>query len=160
MFYVNDGVGQFSEVSAGSGLAGSTLGEGAALADFDEDGDLDYYISRSQFSANRLYENDGNMYHYLGVKLNGRLSNRDAVGAKITLSVGGETMIREVVAGSGLFSMNDRTQYFGLSQETVVDQVTIEWPSGRTQTLSNLSADQVLEITERGHDSHKVAHPF
>jgi hypothetical protein len=82
------------------------------------------------------------------------------VGARITVSVGGETMIREVAAGSGLFSMNDRTQYFGLADVTVVDQVTIEWPSGRTQTFSDLAADQVLEITERGHDSHKVAHPF
>jgi len=159
-FYVNDGSGGFTEASAGTGLTDSSLGEGAAVADMDADGDLDYYIARSQFAANRLYENDGNLHHYFGVKLTGRQSNRDAVGAKITVTVDGVSMVREVSGGSGFFSMNEMIQYFGLAQETVVDQVVIKWPSGRIRTFTNVSADQVLEVTEPGHLFHKVAVPF
>jgi hypothetical protein len=92
------------------------------------------------------------------VKLTGRMSNRDAIGARMTVTVGGTSMLREVSGGSGLFSMNEMTQYFGLAQETVVDQVLIEWPSGKTQTLNNLSADQILEVTEQGHVFHRVPH--
>ncbi|MFQ6105293.1 MAG: FG-GAP-like repeat-containing protein [Candidatus Glassbacteria bacterium] len=159
-YYVNDGTGQFTEVSSASGLFDSSLGEGAATADIDEDGDLDYYIARSQLAPNRLYENDGNIYHYLGVKLTGRLSNVDAIGARITVNVNGRSLVREVSGGSGFFSMNDKTQYFGLGQETMVDEVVINWPSGRTQTLTGLSADQVLEVSEPGAVVHRVAHPL
>ncbi|MFQ6103176.1 MAG: FG-GAP-like repeat-containing protein [Candidatus Glassbacteria bacterium] len=158
-YYVNDGTGLFTEIPTASGLDDSSLGEGAATADIDGDGDVDYFLSRSQFAANRLYANNGNLYHYFGIKLTGRLSNRDAIGARITVTVDGISMVREVSGGSGLFSMDDNTQYFGLAQETAVDQVSIEWPSGRTQTLSDLAADQILEVTERGNVFHKVAYP-
>ena len=159
-YYVNDGSGQFTEASIGAGLDDSSLGEGAAAADMDADGDVDYYVVRSQFAANRLYENDGNLYHYFGVRLTGRQSNRDAFGARITLTVDGVSMVREVTGGAGLFSMDETTRYFGLGPATVVDQVFIEWPSGRTRTFDQLSADQVLEVTERGHLFHKFAVPF
>jgi hypothetical protein len=155
-YYVNDGRGVFTEIPSASGLDDSSLGEGAAVADMDGDGDVDYYICRSQYSANRLYENNGNLFHYFGVKLTGKLSNRDAIGARITVSAGGLTMTREVSAGSGLYSMNEATQYFGLAQETAVNQVTVEWPSGKTQTFTNIGADQVLHITEPGTIFHKV----
>jgi hypothetical protein len=159
-YYVNDGTGLFLEVSAGAGLVGSTLSEGAALADIDDDGDIDFYVARGQFSPNTFFLNNGNMYNYLGVKLRGTRSTRDAIGARVTVFVNGRTMVREVSGGSGLYSMNDRTQYFGLSQEMVVDQLTIEWPSGRTQTFTNIAADQVLEITEQGFPHHRIALPL
>lgn len=160
LFYVNDGSGQFTEASGGAGLTDSSLGEGAAVADVDADGDLDYYIARSQFAANRLYVNDGNIYHYLGVALVGRVSNKDAVGARITVTVNGRSIVREVSGGSGFFSMDDPTQFFGLGTETIADQIRIEWPSGRVQTLTDIAADQVIEVTERGKAVHKVALPL
>ncbi len=159
-YYVNDGIGSFTIIPEAAGLEGSSLGEGAALADTDGDGDLDYYISRSQFAANRLYENNGNLYHFFGVSLVGRQSNRDGIGARIFLTAGGVTMVREVTAGSGLFSMSDLTQHFGLGESTVVDELVVEWPSGRTQILSGLAADQVLVVTEPGHAFHKVPVSF
>jgi hypothetical protein len=158
MYYVNDGIGVFTEIPSASGLDDSSLGEGAAVADADGDGDVDYYVCRSQYAPNRLYLNNGNLFHYFGVKLTGKKSNRDAIGARITVIVNGTSMVREVSAGSGLFSMNETTQYFGLAQETAVDQVTIEWPSGKTQTFTNLAGDQILEITEPGNVTHIVPH--
>ena len=159
-YYVNDGTGLFTEIPSASGLDDSSLGEGSATADIDNDGKVDYLVARSQYQPNRLYENNGNLFHYFCVKLTGRMSNRDAIGARITLTAGGLSMVREVSAGSGFCSMNETTQFFGLAQTTVVDQLSIEWPSGRTQTFTDLGADQILEVTEQGHVVHRVAEPF
>jgi hypothetical protein len=158
--FVNDGAGQFTDVSSGVGLLDSSLGEGAAVADMDGDGDLDYYVARSQFAPNRLYENDGNIYHFLGVNLAGRLSNKDAIGARITVTVNGRSMVEEVSGGSGFYSMDEHVQLFGLGPETIADEVRIEWPSGRVQILTNIAADQVIGVTERGTLTHKVAFPL
>jgi hypothetical protein len=104
--------------------------------------------------------NNGNLYHYFGVKLNGTLSNTDAIGARITVTVNGLSMVREVSGGSGLYSMNETTQYFGLGQEAVVDEVFIEWPSGKTKTFTNLAADQILEVTEQRGAFHAIPSEF
>jgi hypothetical protein len=159
-YWVNDGAGLFTEVSSASGILDSSLGEGAAVADMDADGDLDYYIARSQFQANRLYENNGNIYHWFGVELTGRRSNRDAVGARVTVTVNGRSMVREVSGGSGLYSMNEKTQHFGLGAETVVDELRIEWPSGQVQIFTNIAGDQVLAVTERVTPKFRIASQF
>ena len=82
------------------------------------------------------------------LKLKGTISNRDAVGARVTAKTGPLTQIREVKSGGSYQSHSDFRVHFGLGRAAVVDEVTIRWPTGRTQTLKRIKADQILELTE------------
>jgi hypothetical protein len=81
--------------------------------------------------------------HLVGTK-----SNRDGVGARVRLIDGKSTQIGEVTAGSGYLSSHDPRLHFGLGERNRVDKIEITWPSGITQVLEKVKADQILTITE------------
>ena len=99
---------------------------------------------------NYLYRNDGNTNGWLALKLLGRASNRSAIGAKVRLKaiVAGSTLwqLREISGGSGYCSQNDMRAHFGLGDATNAEVIRIEWPSGTVQELSNVAANQILNI--------------
>jgi hypothetical protein len=103
-----------------------------AIGDLNHDGFLDIYGSYrfNQDSPDKLWLNQGNNNHFLSITLVGSKSNRSAVGAKITIKVGGQTMIREVRAGESYGLSNTLTQVFGLGNNTKIDELSIRWPSG------------------------------
>ena len=154
LLFRNDGAGGFADVSGVSGAADWGTGRGVAYADFDRDGCLDLFLvnmgrSAARGEPARLYHNrcvwDNN---WLVVETVGTTSNRDGIGARITLTAGGRTQIREVAAGASNSSQNMLPVHFGLGQAAVVDEITVRWPSGAVQTLRDVPPNRTLTITE------------
>ena len=154
LLFRNDGVGAFEDVSAVSGAADWGIGRGVAYADFNGDGCLDLYVAnlgRSAASSEsaRLFQNRcdwGN--NWLIVKTIGSASNRDGIGARVTLTAKGRTQIREISAGASNSSQNMLPAHFGLGQAQVVDELLIQWPSGKQKTLREVAPNQRLTVIE------------
>lgn len=139
--------GTYTEVGAAVGLSTPFVGRGLAVADLDTDGDPDLIFTENNGPA-RLYRNDLARGHWLGVKPVGVSSNRDGVGAVVTVTAGGRTQTRMVRTGSSYLSQSERAVVFGLGGAASVDEVTVRWPSGGTDRLTGVDTDQRITITE------------
>jgi len=140
----------FEDISAKTGMALETkfVGRGSASGDFDDDGDLDLLVLNLN-DRPRLLRNDlGNQNHWLKMRLIGTTSNRDAVGARVRLTAGGHTQVRDVRTSSGYLSQSDPRLHFGLGSSAVVELIEISWPSGTVQRLEKIAADRLLTVTE------------
>ena len=154
LLFRNNRSGAFDNVSAISGAADWGTGRGVAYADFNEDGCLDLYVvnlgrSASEGEPARLFQNRcdwGNSW--LIVKTVGSDSNRDGIGARITLVADGRTQIREITAGASNSSQNMLPAHFGLGRAGVVDELRIQWPSGTLQILRDVAPNRVLTVVE------------
>jgi len=122
------------------------------VADFWNRGVLDIAVSSSS-RTHALLKNIGEPRHWLDVELVGTLSNRDAVGARLSAVVAGKRQTREVVLGDGYGSQNTLRQHFGLNDATVVDDLMVKWPkTGATQTFHNVPVDRIVQITEGSNE--------
>lgn len=150
--YHNNGDGTLSRETSGPVATDEESSSAAVWADHDRDGDLDLFIANVNNGNNTLYENQGNSNHWIHIRLEGRLSNRSGIGAKIRLNamLAGEPVwqMREISAKTGFMSQSEPVAHFGLGNATVVDSIRVEWPSGYTDTLLDLAVDQFLVITE------------
>jgi hypothetical protein len=151
---------RFVEVgrNAGPGFALEKVSRGLAAGDIDNDGDLDLLVTNNGQTADLLRNDGGNGANALLVHLIGTSSNRDGIGARLRLTVGGRTQIRDVKAGSSYLGQNDLRQHFGLGLARSVDRLEVRWPSGRTDVLQNLPADRIITIREGAGLVHSV--PF
>ena len=140
---------RFADVtaSAGPGFALEKVSRGLAAGDIDNDGDLDLLVTNNGQSAD-LIRNVGDHGYALLVRLVGTQSNRDGVGARLRLTTGTRTQIREVKAGSSYLGQNDLRQHFGLGTNQRVDRLEVQWPSGRSDVVPNVSANQIITIRE------------
>ncbi len=154
--FINRGDGTFYESGALAGLRDYSINHGSAAADFNRDGQLDLFVSNIAGNSS-LYRNGGNSNHWLEVSLQGVVSQRDAVGARLTLEAQGRSQVRVVHMGSSYLSQDSLIQHFGLGDAAQVDRLTIEWPSGARQVFENVSTDQILQVVER-EDIPPVAH--
>jgi hypothetical protein len=126
------------------------VGRGAAYADIDSDGDLDVLIGASGRRP-RLLRNDQQLgHHWLRLKLqgNGATSNRDAIGARVDLTVGGEVRRQFVTRTRSYISQSESTLTFGLGDSAAIDKVEIRWPDGKEQTLQGLAVDTVHAVKQ------------
>jgi hypothetical protein len=141
--------GRFADVSrgAGSGFAIEKVSRGLAAGDFDNDGDLDLLVTNNGQSAD-LLRNVGVSGNALMVRTIGKQSNRDSVGAQLRLTMGTQTQKREVKAGSSYLGQNDQRQHFGLGAATRVDRLEVRWPSGSTDVVQNIEANQIITVRE------------
>ena len=134
-------------------LAGS--GRGCAWGDYNNDGFLDLFVSNLNGQNNLLYRNNGNKNHWLMIQCLGRVSNRSGIGAKVRIQTSladpAKWKMREISGGNGYASQNALDAHFGLGNETNVETVRIEWPSGIVQELKNIAADQRLRVREPSH---------
>lgn len=146
----NLGTGKFADVSEGAGpvLAAKTVSRGACFADYDNDGKIDAFVVNLGARGTLLHNVSQNSNHWLTVKLKGKKSNRDGIGAHLELVAGGRKRIAQRVAGSGYLSQDDGRIHFGLGTATKADKLTIHWPSGQGQTLENLSVDRIITVEE------------
>ena len=150
--FLNDGTGVFTDVSGelGGYLDLANVSRGAAFADFDNDGDIDFVVSRKDVQGSlHLVRNDlppGN--HYLALKLVGTQSNRDGTGALIALTSGGRTQFRAAFRGGSYLSSNDPRIHFGLGPQAGVERLVIHWPSGMVQEVEIEGVDRVVEVVE------------
>lgn len=145
----NRGDGTFEEIGRAADADLMINSRGVAVADFWNRGVLDIAVSSSANRHALLRNEIGTKRNWLEVELVGVQSNRDAVGARVMISVKGRRQMREVVLGDGYGSQSMLRQHFGLGDATQVDALTVKWPkSGITQTFTNVAADQIVQITE------------
>ncbi len=141
--FVNDR-GTFREASAGSGLTGAKAHRGAAFGDFDGDGRMDAVVSALGEPAELWQNVSADAGHWIVLKLRGTKSNRDGIGAQVRIG----KQYAEMTTTVGYASSASIGIHFGLGAATVADSIEIRWPSGVKQKLSNVKADQILQVTE------------
>ena len=136
--YLNRGDGRFEDVAFVSGLDLDADGRAFAPLDLDRDGDLDLIFKNRSGRQLRAFRNDlaGGGRRLLSVRLEGRESNRDGVGARIWLETDGRTQMREIVSGSGFLSQRSRRAEFGLLDAERPRRLRVRWPGGREQEFS------------------------
>lgn len=155
--YRNNGGFVFSDVSTGSGADDNGYSYGSCQGDYDNDGDLDIYVTnwyaQDGAAPSALYENlhtprgqQGN--DFVRVKLVGTVSNRDAIGAKVELSYVYGKQYRWRQCGSSYVSCSEPTLHFGMRDATVADYVRVTWPSGLVEQVNNVPAGSTLTLVE------------
>jgi enediyne biosynthesis protein E4 len=152
MLLRNTGKG-FKDVSSASGdvFRQAWVGRGMAIGDIDNDGRIDAVVSTNGGPAHVLHNETASPNHWLLIRLVGHASNRDGIGAVIKLTAGGESQWVTVTTSSGYLSSSDSRAHFGIGASTKADSIEIQWPSGRSQVLKDVAADQILRIEEPGH---------
>ncbi|MDM8560899.1 CRTAC1 family protein [Candidatus Parabeggiatoa sp. HSG14] len=147
----NDGHQRFSEIAAQAGVDSYHDGRGVILFDYDNDGDLDVYLA-NQGMPPAFYRNDiGGSGHWLGLQLIGNPksgSNRDAIGARVTIMTASGPQIRELEGGNSYSGQSDRRVYFGLGDDMIINTLEIRWPSRQIQVIQNVRADKIITIEE------------
>jgi hypothetical protein len=146
----NMGHGVFEDVSdqLGPDFQLPRVSRGAAIGDFDNDGDLDILVNNNGGSPQLLRNEGANENHWLEIFLIGTKSNCDGVGARVKVSVGRLVLYDQRKGGMSYQSAQDPRLHFGLGQNRTVDAIEILWPSGTATRLSNVKSDQIIAIKE------------
>ena len=153
-----NGVPRFSDVAMALGADDQKDARGLALADFDNDGDLDLAINHNVGDHDQegladavLLRNDiGEQRGWLAVELRGVRSNRDAIGATVVVESAGGAQMGLVSAGSSYASQHSGRLLFGLGEHARVDRLTVRWPSGESHSLDDLPARRLVRLSEDG----------
>jgi hypothetical protein len=148
--FLNDGQGHFQHISkcAGDYFQQGHVGRGLAACDYDNDGRMDLAFNNNCEPAVLLHNETTTPHHWLRLELQGTKSNRDAVGARVTVQIGDRKLVRHRKGGGSYLSASDPRLHFGIGSALKVDQVEINWPSGRVQRLGPLEADRAYRVIE------------
>ena len=159
VFYINNGDGTFSDVSGVVGLDFGEDGRAFALADFDHDGRQELCLKNRNAPQMRLLENVmQNLLPSIAFQLRGTQSNRDAIGASVTVETAVARQTRSLQAGSGFLSQHSKEIFFGLGAAKGHVNASIRWPSGLVQRFDGLPMDHRIYI-EEGAPSPRIE-PF
>lgn len=159
VLYLNNRDGTFSDVSGAGGLDFREDGRAFALADFDHDGRLEVVLKNRNAPQLRLLHNDmSDLGNSISFRLRGEKSNRDAVGAAVTLETADGMQTRFVQAGLGFSTQHTKELFFGLGKQSAPLYATVRWPSGTIQKFENLPPNHRISIHE-GSDRFTVQ-PF
>ncbi len=157
--FANNRDGTFAEVSGAVGLDFTEDGRAFALADIDHDGRLEVVLkNRNAPQLRILHNNMPELGRSIAFRLSGRQSNRDGIGAAVTVEAGELRQTKCLQAGSGFLSQHSKELFFGLGAFQGTVRATIHWPSGTTQTFDALPVDQRIQVEEGS--SAFVAKPF
>jgi hypothetical protein len=146
----NDHGKGFTDVSSESGqvFQKNWVGRGLAIGDLDNDGRLDAVVTTNDGPAYVLHNEIPTNNHWLLLELVGHKTNRDAIGAQIKIVTGDGPQYAMVTTAGSYLSSGDKRVHFGLGKQTQVSTIEIRWPSGITQTLKDVHANQILQIDE------------
>jgi hypothetical protein len=149
-FFLNNRDGTFSDVSrkVGPDVQIPRVGRAAAFADYDNDGDIDF-VTANLNGTPSLYRADtpsGN--HWIMFRTTGESSNKDGIGARISVTIGEQRQIWEIKRTLGIYSVSDPRAHFGLGVSKKVDRVTVQWPGGKTQVFDDVTADRHYIVDE------------
>jgi hypothetical protein len=150
LMYRNLGAGKFAVVSdqLGPDFMRPVVGRGLAVADFDNDGDLDIALCNWGDYPELLRNDGGNAKHWLEVMLVGAKSNRDGIGTALKLVAEGFTQYQQAKGGMSYMSASDPRIHFGLGQRKTIESLEITWPSGTVDKLTNVPIDQIITVKE------------
>ncbi len=150
LFYRNRADGTFEEVGArfGAAFTEERVSRGLAVGDFDDDGRLDVVVNDLDGAPQLLHNEIEGGGHWLRVKLRGKAPNTDAIGALVTVTVGGRTQRRIVQSGTSYISQDDMRAHFGLGVATAADLVEVLWPDGTKTRRERVKADQQIELRQ------------
>jgi hypothetical protein len=145
----NTGKG-FTDISAEAGVVFRQpwVARGMAIGDIDNDGRLDAVVTTNDGPVHILHNQSADQNHWLLVKLVGHRSNRDGIGAAVSVSTASGSQYATVSTSSSYLSASDKRVHFGLGKEKSAQKIEIRWPSGIRQTINNVAADQILEVNE------------
>ncbi len=143
----NNGAGKFIDVAKDSGpyFQEEFVGRGAACGDFDNDGDLDLLVNNLNGPA-KLLRNDGGTNQWLTIAARLPNGKSDAIGARVSVTAGETTQIRDLIPVRGYLSQSDPRQHFGLGKAEKADRVEIRWPDGRITQQTDVPVNQILTI--------------
>ncbi len=153
--FEDTGMGHFRDISHQSGEVFSKplLGRGLALGDLDGDGLIDFVVSQNS-GPPLIGHNRGAGGNWIKLQLEGTgKSNRDAIGAEVTLTAAGKQQRAQIMGGTSYCSASDLRLHFGLGSARVVERIAVKWPSGQIEKLNDLSVNRLHRISE-----HAVAH--
>jgi hypothetical protein len=146
----NNRDGTFTEVAAqlGAPFADKRVGRGVAFGDLDNDGDVDIVINNLDGAAQLLRNDGGDANNSVLIKTVGVRSNRDGIGARVTVVAGDLTQVDEVRSGGSYLSQNDLRLHFGLEKRAKIDLVEVRWPSGAVDKIKDVGANKILTVKE------------
>jgi len=145
-----DGRSRFRDVTAqaGSALLESTVSRGMAAGDYDNDGKIDLLVNNLNRPPQLLRNTRPSSFHWLGIQLEGRRSNRSGYGAEVTVRAGARRWRDWCRSGGSYVSHNDSRLHFGLGDAQQADEITIRWPGGKTDVIRNVPADRYYRVVE------------
>jgi hypothetical protein len=147
--FENEG-GRFTNVAPqhGEALRLPHVGRGVAVADYDDDGDPDVLLLCVGEPPRLLRNDGGNRRHWVGIRLVGTRSGRDAIGARVAVTAAGRTQVRARLGGASYLTSSDPRLLFGLGELERVDAIEVRWPSGQVDRLPGVAADRYVTLTE------------
>ena len=143
--------GTFTEVSQslGAGMKFEDVSRGATFADYDLDGDIDILVTNSNTPPRLLRNDGGNRNNWLQLRLKATNSSSDAIGARVKVTTGELTQIREVQSGDGYLSQRELKLHFGIGKHQKIDRIEVRWVGGNIQVIESVTANQVLLLIEK-----------
>ncbi len=150
LFYWNTGNGKFKDISkeAGPGCTEPASSRGLAVGDLWNDGRMSAVVNNIDSAPMLLVNMAANKNHWLGIIAQGTVSNRDGIGAKVTVTAGGRKYVQEVRSGSTYISSSDLRLHFGLGASGKVDAIEVRWPTGVSEVFSTAGADRFVTLVE------------
>ena len=152
LLFRNGGDGKLQNVSAESGpvFAKRFPARGLAIGDYNNDGRIDVLVGNNGEAPVLLRNNAGEGHHWVGLRLQGTACNRDAIGALLTWSVGGQKRTRFKIGGGSYLSAHDPREVLGLGTATALDWLEIKWPapSGKVERFTDVPIDRYVAIVE------------
>lgn len=145
--------GRFANISAVSGLDFPDDGRAAALVDWDQDGDLDVWISNRNAPRLRLMRNElprKNRFVALRLEGNGKSTNRDAIGARVEISLKGDErpLIKTLRAGEGFLAQSSKWLHYGLGADGIIDKVSVRWPGGEIEQFTGIDINRRYKLIQ------------
>ncbi len=146
----NRGELQFEDISSQWGLGDVGISCSAVFADLDQDGDQDLVVNNYNQPVS-IYRNQGDQGHSVQLRLRGTCSNRFGIGAVAKIETDSGMQVKRLSLARGYMSGEEAALHFGLGEETNIQKLTLQWPSGHVQEFDALAADRIYVISEPRH---------